>query len=346
MQISERNAEASQNILRLLSEKIAIKSASKLSYKFHKSLPLICTPLGVLEESTRDEFEGVYESVRMFAEAVLSLLRKGESIDEKRDIQPLSAILLQSIVAQMLTSLSATIDFEQPFEVSISAGGTMTTVTGKFDKTIYFGGIRRCLLSFEDKNPAVPVDRHDCISQAVSQVISISHDVAAGYKIQFPHIVGYICNGLEFSKVEYGVVDEEERITVTPKELLIEKTSGGDFTINEVAISTVAKYLIHGVIITRNLYHSLRSMSVPFSNNVIEEERDEGLDDSGDGKREEKVTSDDIASSFQRMGLNARVNGNTGRQPINRGTNQRTRQSYFQPFLTEDLLFQHTLMTS
>jgi hypothetical protein len=329
----------------LLSNKFGSKQASKLSPDFYERLPLTVTDSGILKEGTKEDFDTVLLLVRIFAEKVQLVLRENVTIDEKRHIKPLSMDLLQSVVNHMLSSLDTTISTEKPFRVSICFDNVTTRVRGCFDKAICFNAIKRHLLVFEDKNPSVSVDSYMPVSQTASQVISISRELAKCYNIAFPRIVGFICNGVEFTKVEYGLLGGEEHINLIPKETLID-TSHGDFTINEEATTAVAKYLIHGVIITRNLFHKLRKMPLDFKDDVINEEKDEALDDSEGDEGEDKDVIDDVLLPLQRTAITSIVEDNSGKHPMNLRSSQRPGQAYFQPFLTEELLFQHTLMSS
>ena len=333
----------------LLANKVGSKQASKLSRDFYNRLPLTVTDLGVLKESTNEDFDTVLILVRIFAEKVQLLLREQgiQPIDEKRHIKPLSMDLLQSVVDHMLGSLDTTISTEKPFSVAICFDSVPTRVSGHFDKTIWFSRIQRHLLVFEDKSPSVSVDSHKAVSQIVCQVISISRELAKCYNLKgFPRIVGFMCNGIEFTKVEYGLLGAEEHINLTPKETLIVCGSDGDFTINETALTTVAKYLIHGVIIARNLFLQLLEMPLEINDDVIKEERDEGLDGSEGEEGEAKDINDAAVSSLQRSVRALSIDHKSGKHTKNLRSKQGPGQSYFQPFLTEELLFHHTLITS
>jgi hypothetical protein len=246
----------------------------------------------------------------------------------------------------MLGSLDTIISTEKPFSVAICFDNVATRVSGYFDKTIWFSRIQRHLLVFEDKSPSVSVDSYKPVSQTVSQVISISRELAKCYNIAFPRIVGFICNGIEFTKVEYGLLGGEEHINLTPKETLID-TSHEDFTINEGATTTVAKYLIHGVIIARNLFLKLLKMPLEITDDVIKEERDEGLEGSEgeEGEAKDVITGASV-SSLQRSVRALSIDHKSGKHTKNLRSKQGPGQAYFQPFLTEELLFQHTLITS
>ena len=339
--------KTSQRTLNLLSRKFESKPASELSPAFYSRLPLTVTGTGILKEGTKADFDTVLQFVEKYAVEVQLLLREHgiRSIDEKRHIKPLSMALLQSVVNHMLRSLNTTILTETKFHVALCFDNVTTRVSGRFDKTICFNDIQRHLLAFEDKNPSVSVDSYKPVSQTVSQVISISRELAKCYNIAFPRIVGFICNGIEFTKVEYGLLGGEEHINLTPKETLID-TSHGDFTINEGATTTVAKYLIHGVIIARNLFLKLLKMPLDFKDDVVDEEKDEALDDSEGDEGEDKDVINDVLLPLERTALTSIVEDKSGKHPMNRRSSQRPGQAYFQPFLTEELLFQHTLITS
>jgi len=315
----------------LLSAKIGEKEASRLSAKFYRKLPIIVSdPEELLSCSDDIQFSAVCDAVSTFANGILSLHR-AEGADVKRDIQPLSKVMLESIAKVLLHPLDIDIVPEVAFQILIQTEGDTSLVSGKMDKALLFNSIDRFLLSYEDKNFTKEGVTKSGIAQAATQLMFLGRGLMKAYHIAHPRLVGFICDGVTFMILEYGFAEERETICRSKTVQLISNKRGGH-SVNAQAVIDVAKLLVHGFLMAKSLGKVLEQKKTKFRA-VDEVDDDEEKGERAFESKDENADDDTDLPELDNLKLGSVTAAATQFRPYNLRT-----------FLDEDALLRHTLL--
>jgi hypothetical protein len=318
----------------LLTAKIGKKDASKLSANFLYRLPTVVRCPEELLSCPDSQFSAVCDAVSTFANSIMSLDRP-KGIDEKKHIQPLSQMMLESIAKILLHRLHTDIVPEVHFEVLIQTLDETSLVSGRMDKALRFNSIDRFLLSYEDKNFTTEGISKSGIAKAATQLIFLGRGLMEAFHIAYPRLVGFICDGLTFMILEYGFEGEKETVCRSHPLQLISDNSG-ELAVNVEAIVEVAKLLVHGFLIAESLGKVLEKKKIKLRA-IDEEDDDEKKEESTFDTNDENA--DDDSDLPDRDDLNLGSGTAKATQPYN------LRKRMYQPFLDDAALLRHTLFS-
>ena len=302
--------EHNKKVDEFLLKKIIPKDASKLSKSFYDKLRIAIVPKdrikGGLKCCSDDDFEKVLRDVTKYAETMMRLGNlKGKPLSEKHDIQPESKLLMEALMKTLLAGCQAEILQEVEYFLNITTvDNTENEIHGVADKFLHFKEIGRHLLSFEDKNwtttDGAINSKHK--AQAVTQVRYLGKEIQKIYRLPLPLVVGFVCDGISFVMIQFGLVKGEELTTESSAiQFLVREKKSNELVVDSEALEIMAMMLVHGFLCAKALYQRLREVQFDFKLEVIHEEETDGGEKKGDkdddGSTKEK-DSDDIMENI------------------------------------------------